>query len=181
MEKKLGRGKHIRTKETLKKMSDSHKGNKASDEARKKMSIAQLNRKSDSAETRKKKSFNARNRSDELNKRMGRSGKNNHNYGKSPSDEVKKKMSITQMKCRADGYCDIWSDKQYRKDCRLDYCEKCGVKGKQLTDSLGCPRSNLHLHHLNGKKECAPNDFQTLCISCHMKLHAELRRIKNFG
>ena len=34
----------------------------------------------------------------------------------------------------------------------------------------------LATHHKNGKKECKPDDIQTVCASCHMKIHNAWRR-----
>ena len=39
----------------------------------------------------------------------------------------------------------------------------------------------LHTHHKNGKKKCAPDDIQTLCVKCHLKWHYQHKRVNEKG
>ncbi len=96
--------------------------------------------------------------------------------GKKPSDESKLKMSISHMKCRTDGYCDAWYDKEYKNDLRKDVCSDCGMTTEESLQKWG---SKLSLHHKDGNKEnCYPNNIDTLCISCHAFADWELRKQK---
>jgi hypothetical protein len=79
-------------------------------------------------------------------------------------------------------YCDIWNDKAFKKDCKKKCCEICGIKEKKVL-AEGVYRtffkSNLLLHHINfDKADCCPVNLQTLCISCHTKLHHKKIREK---
>jgi len=99
------------------------------------------------------------------------------NIGKKLSDETKQKIAIGNMRCRTDGYCDAWSDKEYKDDLLKDRCERCGVEFEIKKDINGREYPNLQLHHKDCNSEnCHPDNLQTLCISCHATLHHKLRR-----
>jgi 5-methylcytosine-specific restriction endonuclease McrA len=83
-----------------------------------------------------------------LNKRRSYKGKNNPNYGKSPSKETRAKMRTKKLKSHTPLYkqirnsvrADIWSRDVLKRD---DYtCQHCGVRG-----------TYLHAHHLVGFKK----------------------------
>lgn len=97
---------------------------------------------------------------------------NIHTLGYKHSKEIINKMSLTRLKYNPNyEYCDIWKDKEYKKDIRKDYCENAGCKKK---NSFLC---NHHIY-LN-KKRCAPKDIITFCNSCHTTLHNKLSYRKN--
>ena len=77
------------------------------------------------------------------------------------------------MKPRTDGYCDVWSDRDYINDIRGGACERCGITNMM---SLKLFSAMLHVHHYKSKTDCTPDDLITLCNSCHVKLHAKLRK-----
>jgi hypothetical protein len=113
---------------------------------------------------------------------IAHSGERNHNYGKVFSVEHRQKIAIGHMKCRVDGYCDAWSDKEFKDDYRKNYCEICKVSKKIAIGRDGRPFSNLLLHHENtDKQDCNPKNLRTLCRSCHIKLHRKLQIDKNNG
>jgi hypothetical protein len=121
-------------------------------------------------------------------------GENNPNWnGKCMTQEVRKKISNTLLKhtipmeqiirtiiTKMEGkditnhkYCDAWSDPEYHDDLRGPACERCGITNMMSLKLFGMQLAN---HHKNGNKECGPSDIQTLCMSCHTKLHEELRK-----
>jgi hypothetical protein len=104
------------------------------------------------------------------------------------SEETKLKIAISEMRCRIDGYCDAWSDLEYKKDCRKNYCEICEIKEKIINITfrrkfkiINMLKSNLLLHHKDcNPKNCNPDNLQTLCCSCHGKRHVLLREKGKF-
>lgn len=102
--------------------------------------------------------------------------KNNINL-KNLSKEQILKRSISQMRCRTDGYCDAWSDLRYKNDCKKDHCGICEVKEEKRISKMGRKYSNLILHHKDlNPKNCHPDNLSTLCNSCHTKLHHFLKK-----
>jgi len=60
-------------------------------------------------------------------------------------------------------YCDAWRDDEYKKEIKKNYCEDAICKGNSI---------NLVLHHIDDdKKNCKPGNLQTLCRSCHARIH----------
>ena len=136
-----------RSKKTRKKISLSQMGHKFSEEARKKMSITKLGNTNalghkHSKETKKKMSLAKLNQ----------------------SKETKKRISLSNIKYDPNyPYCDIWKDKEYKKDIRKNYCENLDCKNNY---------KRLNNHHIYlDKKRCAPNEVMTLCNPCHAILH----------
>lgn len=168
------------SEETRKKLSLSKTGKnnprygiKVSSKTREKLSIAQKGRVF-SKETRKKLSIinTGKKLSDKTKKKLSIIQK-----GKKLTKEHILKISIGKMKPRTDEYCDAWSDLDYKKDCKKDYCEICGVKKEKKIDVIGRECSNLLLHHKDlNSKNCHPDNLPTLCRSCHMILHHALNR-----
>ena len=148
----------IFSEKTRKKLSLANKGKIFSEKTRKKLSKAQTG-KILSEETKKKIS--------------------KANKGIVFSKENILKRSISLMRCRIDGYCDAWSDNEYKNECRKDYCESCEVEKEikiitywRNNKKAVMKKSNLLLHHIDfDKKNCNPDNLQTLCRICHMKLH----------
>lgn len=171
------------------------KNQKHSEKAKRKMSVATTGKKL-SEETKRKIgiAFKGKKLSKEhiLKISIALRGKNNPMFGKIMSKESRKKMSIAQknrseaieikmaiarMRCRTDKYCDVWSDKEYKKDCLKDCCEICGTKEKKIKGKDGRLFPNLGLHHKDLKpKNCHPDNLATLCKSCHAKLHHMLQK-----
>jgi len=83
------------------------------------------------------------------------------------------KRVISRIKCRSDGYCDAWSDEEYKADIRKVVCSNCGMSEEE---SLNKWNSKLDLHHKNGnKQDCQPSNFDTLCKSCHASADWKLK------
>ena len=129
-------------------------------------------------------------------------GENNPMYGKPRSEETKKKISKSQSgdnhpfygKSRPEHseamsgenhpnwkgglsfepYCEIWSDKEYKRDIKNrdnNTCQNCGVP-EML--SLKVFSEKLSIHHINYiKKDCSPENLITLCRSCNSKANSD--------
>jgi len=99
--------------------------------------------------------------------------------GKKLSKEHVLKRTIAQMKCRTDGYCDAWSDREYKEDLREERCGNCNMNEEE---SLVSYSQRLHLHHKDGdKSNCHPDNFDTLCVSCHAIADWQIRKEYNNG
>jgi hypothetical protein len=172
------RGK-VRSEETKRKLSEAHKGQVPSAEAIAKMVKTNTGH-TVSQETRDKisKANKGRIVSEET-KRKNREGQ----LGKKMSEAAILKRSITQLEnrqkknklLRADGYCDLWLDKEYIDDLRKTACEHCGITTMMSMHLFG---ERLTNHHTHGKAKCDPWYSKTFCRSCHSKLHGKLRREK---
>lgn len=101
------------------------------------------------------------------------------NLGNVASEETRMKISIALSRPRTDGYCDAWSDKEYKADCKKKCCERCGITSRMSIKLFG---RTLSLHHKDADKyNCKPGNFMTLCSSCHTKEDATLRKLKKKG
>ena len=99
--------------------------------------------------------------------------------GKTISEAHKRNIAIGMMKCRTDGYCDAWSDKEYKEDLREERCGNCNMNDGE---SLVNYNQRLHLHHNDGdKSNCHPDNFDTLCVSCHAIADWQIRKEYNNG
>ena len=67
----------------------------------------------------------------------------------------------------AEPYCDVWLDKEYKKDIlRRDNCECQNPDCRGISDKL-CG------HHIDyDKKNCSPSNVLTLCVSCNSRANA---------
>lgn len=155
------------SKQHRERISKSHKGKIVSQETRRRMSESKLGNpgywkgRHHSTETKAKLS--------ELNK-----GKTPWNKGKTGvySDETRILISISQMRCRKDGYCDAWSDSDFKDDFTKNYCEDCG---RSKRDGW-----KMNLHHKDfDRRNCHPDNLETLCVRCHMHLHRGIKRRKS--
>jgi len=150
---------------TKKKMAVASKGNtnrrgkKCSEESKAIMSIVKIGKKP-SEETKKKISLGM----------MGNINALNYKH----TEETKLKISIGNTKSHPnDKYCEIWRDREYKKDIRKDYCEN-----KNCKNNYKC----LGNHHIYlDKKRCAPEDTMTLCNPCHAILHWQLQNNKSIS
>lgn len=97
---------------------------------------------------------------------------NTNSFGYKQTAEAILNRSLAQIKYDPDySYCEIWKDKEYRKDIRKDYCENIDCKKDY---------KRLDNHHIYlDKKKCKPIDIMTMCASCHAILHKLLQRGKN--
>jgi len=97
------------------------------------------------------------------------------NIGKKLSEETRRKISISNKQYRSDGYCGAWSDQEYKEDLRNEVCSSCGMTNEEHIRKWN---RVLGLHHMDAnKKNCHPDNIDTLCLSCHTIADAELRRI----
>ena len=170
------------TKEARRRISEAGKGRTVSLETRKKLSEAGKGR-IFSKESRQKmsRSHTGRKFSEEHRQNISIANKGNPKpklstalKGRKLSKEHILNRTIAQMKCRTDGYCDAWSDKEYKEDLRNDICSDCGMTE---SESLEKWDQRLALHHKDGnKQDCNPDNFCTLCRSCHAYADWELRK-----
>ena len=152
--------------ETRRKRSESRKGIKHTEETKAKMAKIAIGRKC-SAETKKKMSIAHRNISEETRRKLSEASQNQ-------SKERRLKNAIAHMKPRTDGYCDIWSDKEYKNDLRRSVCGGCGMS---VYLSLKVYDWVLSNHHIDGDKmNCHPSNFKTLCCRCHRLADIELAK-----
>ena len=160
------------------KLSEEHKhkirmgntGKIVSEETRQKLKISSTGRKH-SKETLKKMSES---HIGQIPTNAWEKGHISWNKGKQISIDTLAKI----IKPRTDGYCDVWSDEEYHNDLRGPACEKCGITNMMC---MKISSMQLSTHHKNGKQNCAPEDIQTLCVSCHMKLIAPDRIKAQWG
>jgi len=191
--RKANLGKH-HTEETKQKLRDINLGKKYSDETKQKISIASKGRKH-SEETKAKMSEIAKNRtketlqkiaeglkgrtlSKETKEKISQSKKGQKPWctGKKLTEEHILKRTLNRIKCRTgeDGYCDQWYDYEYRNDLRGSACEMCGITNMLSLKIFGIQLINHHKDF--DKMNCHPNNFKTVCRSCHPKIHAKARR-----
>jgi len=152
--------------ETRQKLSEAGKGRECTEETRRKISLANTGRKR-SKEAKKRISDAKKNPSKETLEKMSIAAKN-------MSEETKFKIATSLMKCRTDGYCDAWSDVEFKKDLRRSACECCGITNIMCVKLFGVQLSN---HHNDGDKmNCDPFNVKSLCSRCHLLADAQLRR-----
>jgi len=167
----------IISKETRQKLSKAHTGKTLSKNHCQRISEANMGH-IVSKETRQKiaTANTGKIRSEEIRQKMSESRKGliPWNKGKMASKQAKINMAIAHIKPNSTDYCDVWMDREYIDDLRKSTCEICGVTNNFHLHICG---KGLHTHHKNGKLNCSPNDIQTLCSNCHLKLHHKIRRM----
>ena len=166
-----------------------NKNRRASNETRRKMSIAATGKRNPnygkprSEETKNKisKINKGRKVSEETKKKISKTtkGEKSFNYGKPRSEETKNKISKARMGqftgnnnpnwregISCEPYCDIWLDQGYKQSIKDRDNNEC-----QNPDCRkNCNHMTLCLHHINyNKKDCPPKNLITLCISCNAR------------
>ena len=178
------------SEETKQKLREINLGKKHSEETKIKCSIASKGRKH-SEETKRRMSLIAKNRSvetlqkiataltgrtitQETKDKIAQSKKGQKPWctGKKLTEEHILKRTISSIKCRTEehGYCDQWYDYDYRNDLRGSSCD-CGITNMMSLKLFGKQLTNHHKDF--NKMNCHPDNFKTVCCSCHPKIHAE--------
>jgi len=165
---KLG---HKVSKETRKKMSDSHNGqtpwNKGKKLSVKTIDKIKLSKENISKETRDKIS---KANKDRIFSKTHREKLAKAKKGKHHSKETRTKISLSKIGCNNpcwkggisfEPYCHIWTDKEYKNSIKERDGNKC-------LNPYCISGINLVLHHINyNKKECSPFNLITVCRSCN--------------
>jgi hypothetical protein len=175
-----GHNGRVMSNETKEKCGKSFKGKHHSNKTKKLMSEIAKNR---SPETIEKIATANRGkvRSAETRKKISESkiGQKPWCTGKKLTKEHILKRSLKRIKCRQieGGYSDIWFDRDYVNDIRGTACGKCGITNAMSIHLFG---SLLCTHHKDfNKTNSRPNNIQTICRSCHPKIHNKYKRNDN--
>ncbi len=172
--------------ETKRKLSETNKGFKHTEEAKEKIRLASLGRgkgrKKSHEEIEKmvatKKAQN-RKHSEEFKEMLSEknSGKNNPFYGRKHTNETKRKIAVklSGPNClfwkggiAYEPYCDTWGDKDFKEDIKERDNHQC-----KNPDCWGTS-DKLCIHHINYiKKNCHPDNLITLCISCNARANQD--------
>ena len=177
-----GRPGRIWSEEEKRKRSDARRGTTLSEETKKKIGI------SNSGKVRSRRtriilsiinSGNSRPCSEETKRKISiaNKGQISHNKGKKFSEETRRKMSIFakerfadprncpnwQGGISAEPYCDVWKDKEYKKDIKARDEYECQNPNCDAT-------TDLMVHHIDyAKKNCHPLNLITLCRGCNTR------------